>query len=294
MKLGVIGKDPIIEDFIIAGRKCLDVEVIAYCDETKEQRDKINKVLEMKQMYETYEDLIHSEFVDTIYVAVPVEEHYDYAEKAMRARKNVIVEKPMVVSSEEAQALLNLSKELNVYLFEGVTNIHFPNYDRIQNNIDSIMPIENMTLSYSVKGYDDLLSLNAYNVHFAVGLFGNPHDVTVKNQVDESTGEKKEVIELHYEGFDCICTADNMSHGESFAKIQGKNGEISLEGAMNTCDVVDIKKGKQHRVFADSEKNRMVYQIIRFQEILRKKDRAASDRLLQKSVDVAKILENTQ
>lgn len=51
-------------------------------------------------------DLIENELVNAVYIATPPSSHLQYALQAIEAGKNVYLEKPMVLNSEEAKVLL--------------------------------------------------------------------------------------------------------------------------------------------------------------------------------------------
>ncbi|WP_194766530.1 Gfo/Idh/MocA family protein [Tamlana sp. I1] len=51
--------------------------------------------------------LIENELVNSVYIATPPSSHLEYALQAINAGKNVYVEKPMVLNSQEAQILLD-------------------------------------------------------------------------------------------------------------------------------------------------------------------------------------------
>ncbi|SEQ76452.1 Predicted dehydrogenase [Hyunsoonleella jejuensis] len=52
-------------------------------------------------------ELINDENVNAIYIATPPSSHLDYTLQAIQANKNVYLEKPMVLNSNEAKVLLN-------------------------------------------------------------------------------------------------------------------------------------------------------------------------------------------
>jgi predicted dehydrogenase len=54
-----------------------------------------------------YRDLLNGANVDAIAIATPVSSHYELAMRALQAGKHVLVEKPLVATSEEAARLVN-------------------------------------------------------------------------------------------------------------------------------------------------------------------------------------------
>ncbi|RQM43783.1 gfo/Idh/MocA family oxidoreductase, partial [Paraburkholderia bannensis] len=66
--------------------------------------------------YDDYERLLNSDVVDAVYIAVPNPLHADYAIRAARAGKHVLVEKPMATSVADAEAMIVAATEAGVWL----------------------------------------------------------------------------------------------------------------------------------------------------------------------------------
>ncbi len=66
-------------------------------------------------LYRSVEEMLQSD-VDVVVVNTPVQTHYEYAKMALNAGKNVIVEKPFTTNVAEAQELVELAEEKNLFL----------------------------------------------------------------------------------------------------------------------------------------------------------------------------------
>jgi len=64
--------------------------------------------------YESLEALLADERVDVVTVAIPNHIHKDMCIRAMRAGKHVVCEKPVALSSQELQEMIDVSKECGV------------------------------------------------------------------------------------------------------------------------------------------------------------------------------------
>src|SRR5712692_9626282 len=76
--------------------------------------------------YESVDELCESPNVDAVYVATPHEFHAAHTIAALKNRKHVIVEKPMAVSIEEAEAMNACADEHGVKLMAGHTHSFDP------------------------------------------------------------------------------------------------------------------------------------------------------------------------
>ena len=66
--------------------------------------------------YDDYDALLASPAIDAVYIALPNDMHADYAIRAARAGKHVMVEKPLAVSEDEALAMIAAARTANVFL----------------------------------------------------------------------------------------------------------------------------------------------------------------------------------
>ena len=67
-------------------------------------------------IYRSVEEMLQLADIDLVVVNTPVQTHFGYAKAALEAGKNVIVEKPFTVSVTEAEELVRLAEEKNLFL----------------------------------------------------------------------------------------------------------------------------------------------------------------------------------
>lgn len=66
--------------------------------------------------YDGYDALLSGSNVDAVYIALPNHLHADYAIRAARAGKHVLVEKPLATSEQDALAMIAAAREAGVFL----------------------------------------------------------------------------------------------------------------------------------------------------------------------------------
>jgi scyllo-inositol 2-dehydrogenase (NADP+) len=64
----------------------------------------------------TLDQLLEMEEISLVVITTPTSTHYDYAKRSLLAGKHVIVEKPFVLASAEAEELISLAKQQGVLL----------------------------------------------------------------------------------------------------------------------------------------------------------------------------------
>jgi predicted dehydrogenase len=76
--------------------------------------------------YADYDALLASDTVDAVYIALPNSMHADYAIRAARAGKHIMVEKPLAVSVQEAEAMIAAAEAAGVFLMTAYRLHHEP------------------------------------------------------------------------------------------------------------------------------------------------------------------------
>ncbi|QDY70614.1 Gfo/Idh/MocA family protein [Qingshengfaniella alkalisoli] len=76
--------------------------------------------------YEDYDKILADDLVDAVYIALPNSMHADYAIRAARAGKHLLVEKPLAISVEECEAMIAAAEEAGVHLMTAYRLHHEP------------------------------------------------------------------------------------------------------------------------------------------------------------------------
>jgi len=79
-----------------------------------------------------YEELIQDPNIDVVYVGSVAQAHASLARRVLLADKPVVVEKPLTLSFEESSELVNLARERNVFMTEGMWTRCFPAMKKIR------------------------------------------------------------------------------------------------------------------------------------------------------------------
>ena len=66
--------------------------------------------------FDTLEELLEDESIELVVVNTPNHTHYDFTKQALQAGKHVLVEKPFVARSSQAQELIDLASSKNLKL----------------------------------------------------------------------------------------------------------------------------------------------------------------------------------
>ena len=283
MKLGIIGSGMIVKDFLSFTHDLPEIKLEAIAARNIENLKELQSKYNIKDIYTDIELCLENKEVDTIYVAVPNNLHYEVAKKALEAGKNVICEKPFTLKYDEAVELFEIAEAKGLILIEAITNQYQKNYLNIKDNLHNIGDIRLAECNFSQlssryeafkngviapvfdksKGGGVLGDLNIYNIHFVVGLFDKPNKVhyapNIVNDVDTSG-----ILLLEYDNFKVVCIAAKDTFNNSYVNIQGDQGIIKVIGPTNEVPNYSIqtkdnlinenKNIHSHRMFAEFKK----------------------------------------
>lgn len=120
IKWGVIGCGGIADRRTIPGMLLSDkAELVAVMDVNMELALKCKEKFGAKYAFESYEELLGLEEIDAVYIASPVFCHKEQAIKAAKAKKHILLEKPVALTTEEAEEIKSVCEENNVKISIG-------------------------------------------------------------------------------------------------------------------------------------------------------------------------------
>ena len=83
------------------------------------------------------DQVIQHDRIDAIYIPLANEEHTEVALKAIKAKKHVLIEKPMTIKSDEVKILIKEAHKNDVKIMEGFMYAFHPQFDRFMSIIKS-------------------------------------------------------------------------------------------------------------------------------------------------------------
>ena len=121
------------EKVIPAMQKSNYCEVISIASRKDEQAQVTAKLLNIPNAYGSYEQLLNDGEVDAMYIPLPNHLHVEWAIKALNAGKHVLCEKPVGVSSADAERLLKASlQNPNLKVMEAFMYRFHPQWQQVK------------------------------------------------------------------------------------------------------------------------------------------------------------------
>lgn len=311
MKLAIIGSGMIVKDFLEIMPYLNEVELSAIYGRrgSEEKLNKLKSKHNIKEVFYDYEELLKSD-VDTVYIALPNNLHFEFSKKALEYNKNVIVEKTITSNYKEAKILNDLAREKKLFLFEAITTEYLPNYLKVKELLPTLGDIKIVQCNYSqyssrynsfkegtiLPAFDPefsggaLMDLNIYNIHYVVGLFGKPKNVeyypNIERKIDTSG-----ILILDYEKFKCGCVGAKDCKAPIANNIQGSNGCIYMDTPVNVCGNFKIIMNDGNTTLINENKydNRMVSEFIEFINAIKNHDLDMCYKMLEHSLIVSEV-----
>ncbi|MCZ8513404.1 Gfo/Idh/MocA family oxidoreductase [Paenibacillus filicis] len=196
--------------------------------------------------YDSYEELLQDPDIDAVYIALLNHLHAEWAVRACRAGKHVLLEKPFAPDADEAERIVEAARSCGVVVEEAFVWRHHPAFTALRELIAegivgdwvcfrghySFPAGEDSTRWVREWGGGALLDIGCYPVAWARFITGEePSSVDAAELIDDKHGvDRRFAGTLYFSGgrtahFDA---ALDMAHGADFELI-GTKGRISVE-----------------------------------------------------------------
>ena len=164
---------------------------VAICGVASRERNKAKKFAAAHcpdaKVFTGYEKLAQSPDIDLIYIATPNTYHYEHAILCIKEYKNVLIEKPFVMSKAEADSIFFEAKNRGVFVAEAMWTSYVPLHKLAlewiaKGRIGAVKyvtanlgyDIENVPrLNSTVLGGGSYLDLGVYTTNFALSFMGD-------------------------------------------------------------------------------------------------------------------------
>lgn len=253
--------------------------------------------------------------IDVVYIASPNSLHASQAQMALASGVDVIVEKPLCVTSEQLHQLqATLKQHPDRFLWEAARHTYLPTYRQVKAELKKTAHIYGATLSYQrySSKFDAylagkvanvflpefaggaLMDLGVYAVHDALGWFGMPKKAQYLPQYLATGVDGAGVAVLEYDDFNVtlMCGKNQKSGVASEIYLGAK----TLQLAPNAADLLTVGYlGEKPLASVAATQNPLYHEAQAFANQMLAAERNAalneSRRALAQSVQVVKVLE---
>jgi predicted dehydrogenase len=118
-------------------RNFAELADLAWLCDSDGQRRKVASRYPQARFTDSFEEMLEDPELDAVVVATPVPTHFELAQRALRAGKHVLVEKPPAMKGHEMDELVALAMSQDVVLMPGHLLLYHPGVQRLKEMISA-------------------------------------------------------------------------------------------------------------------------------------------------------------
>ena len=264
--------------------RCQYGEVYAITSRSKEKAQNIAEQFGIPECYGSYEELLADKEVDAIYIPLPNHLHVEWAIKSLEADKHVLVEKPVGLSSKEAERLLQETKKYpRLKVMEAFMYRHHPQWIKVKELVDQKAIGDIKTIQSSFSFFEDdpnsivnskefgggsLMDIGCYPISLSRLLF-NSEPKSISSVIEYHPDFKVDVSAsgiLEFETGTSVFFSSTQLADNQQAQIFGTKGNIKFELPFNPpidrpskiwvtvgddCQTIEFETCNQYTIQAD-------------------------------------------
>ncbi len=209
LRAGVIGCGAIGQRGHIPGLKAAGVDVIAVCDSNLPRAKETAESNGIANYYGHYSELIANDDIDLVTIGLPNALHASVSISALQAGKHVLCEKPMSITSADAAAMIEASKQAGKLLsinqhmrFDGASlamrdavaggtfgRVYLTDVRMVRTN--GIPGFGSWFTNKDLAGAGALFDIGVHMLDLAMFISGFPEVQAVKGYLSSALGEQK-------------------------------------------------------------------------------------------------------
>jgi len=274
IQLATIGTSWITEQFIQAATEEGSYHLRAVYSRSKEKAQNLVDQYGGDYAADSLEDYWNDDTLEVIYIASPNNLHYEQAMAAIKAKKHLIVEKPIFSNTKEWESAFKAAEENGVYLFEAARHIQTKNYQFLKNliqfkrdNTQYQFLGANLNIGQYSSKYDKyneaiengnkvpnvfnpdfsggvLMDMGVYPVYVAVDLFGKPDSAEYKAIKGPNNVDLYGHIYFHYTSFSVSIFVSKAVHSTLHNEFYFDNETVRVPN-ITDIDGVEIISSKE-------------------------------------------------
>ena len=249
IKIGILATGWIAQQMAITLQGMTGVEMYAIASRDLQKAKEFAEKWNFTRFFGSYEAMLDDDQIDLVYIATPHSEHYDNARLCLLKGKAVLCEKAFTANARQAEDLLNLSREKNIFITEAIWTRYMPFPKTINEILSSGIIGEPKMLSANL-GFPiadkerlrqpalaggALLDVGIYPLNFASMVFGSDIKEITSSCVKLDTGvDAQNSITLTFnDGKMAVLHSTILAKTDLQGVISGEKGCLIVENICN-------------------------------------------------------------
>jgi predicted dehydrogenase len=245
IRWGILGTGGIARQFAEGLRELPEAQLLAVGSRTLAAAQDFAQAYRVPRAYGSYQALVEDGEVDVVYIATPHIRHRDDCLLCLQAGKAVLCEKPLALNARQAEEIITLARERQLFCMEAMWMRFMPLIQRVKQLIDqgAIGEVLCLTAEFGYPtefdpenrffnpqlGGGALLDRGSYPLTLAFYLLGCPETVTGQAHLGSTGVDEQCGLVLSYRnGAIAQLFASLRAYTSNTATITGTTGKIVI------------------------------------------------------------------
>ena len=193
----------------------------------------------------SYIDILGVSDLDVIYIATPHNLHFENTMMCLQAGIPVLCEKPIAINMNQAQQMVSVAREKNIFLMDAIWTRFLPHFVEVKKIVDSgvLGPITSLKADFGFEasekrhkrlfnknlGGGALLDIGIYPIFAAYILLGKPTDIQARAEFGDTGVDLKVDMDFVY---------GNTCHAQlTCTLLEDTASNLVIEGEWGTLEV---------------------------------------------------------
>lgn len=227
--------------------KAENANLYAVASRGREKAEKFASQYPVEKVYDSYEALLQDEKVDAVYIPLPNSLHREWVERAAKAGKHILCEKPLALNEKEAEEMYEICQKEGVLLMEAFAYRHAPLVQKVKEMLDAgsigkikyieshltdvLEDMSNIRMNKKLGG-GSFYDMACYNISAISYLLGQKQPSCVKAfaEMDQTRGvDVSNTMLLWYqEGIQAAGYSSLNSYPRGYYAVIGEKGRIEV------------------------------------------------------------------
>ncbi len=275
---GILGCASIARVRVIPGLlQAENANLAAVASRDVKKAEKLRDKFPVEKVYGSYEELLGDKEIDAVYIPLPNSLHFEWVEKAARAKKHILCEKPMALNEQQAKSMFEICEKEGVLLMEAFAYRHAPLIQKVRQLIeegaigkvkyleshltDLLTDMTNIRMDKELGGgaFYDMACYNISAISYLLGM-KMPVQVKALAEMSEEYGvDVSNTALLKYDdGTQAASYSSLNSYPRGYYAVVGEKGRIEVpcnfncryvqkftvttEGTVENVEILDEKK----------------------------------------------------
>ncbi|MBN2638425.1 MAG: Gfo/Idh/MocA family oxidoreductase [Bacteroidales bacterium] len=312
IKWGIIGLGKIAhkfaEDLMLSGDSVLYGVASRERDKAKNFSDKFNPI----RYYDSYEALAKDSEIDIVYIATPHALHFENTMMCLKNNKAVLCEKPMGLSSQEVNRMIEEAKSRKLFLMEGLWTRFIPATEKLiellnQKIIGDILFIRadfgfKGDLNFKSRIYDkklgggSLLDIGIYPIYLSLLILGLPVDIkAIASMTETNVDANCSMLFTYDKGVKASLESTIEAKTPTEAYIYGSEGILKLHSPFHHSEQITLSRNGENELLDLNYKgNGYIYEIEEANTCLLNQETESSKLSFSTSLDLISLLDRVK